>query len=488
MNLGAFAVVVAVARKTRSGEIDSFSGLFQCAPALAVVMGIFLASLAGIPPLGGWFAKLVIVRALVSPGTASGYALAVVVAVNSVIAVFYYFRVLRLMFMEQPVDGDRTPIRVPASITISLVITVAITVVYGIFPAAVTHFTDTVSLRARPLVPTPAEVEVAARIRRRGPVPFDEVVDLALLPPRSRLLHGRRGPGRPGRGLPHQPRGRSALRGRPGPGPGRVVARAGIARPVHRHRGGGRHRQHGARRAGRGPGLRPGAHLRAGRAGRRPPPAPPRPPAAGGSDPGLRRRRPRRGRAGVVRGRGRATGSPTRRPGSARGVPARASGHPGHRCGPGQRAARQPGLRPARAGPVRLERGPRRPGRPHPGRDRRGRPSRRGARARLRPRRTDGRPAGVGRHAGVARSLPAPGLRVGHLRPEPDRARTRRGHPDYALATTAPALSSGHSTRWLRTYRDPRPRRSAARASSDSRTSRARWPSTSWCWPTIPVG
>ena len=145
MNLVAFAVVVGVARKTRSGEIDSFSGLFQYAPALAVVMGIFLASLAGIPPFGGWFAKLVIFRALVSPGTASGYALAVVVAVNSVIAVFYYFRVLRLMFMEQPVDGDRTPIRVPASITISLVITVAITVVYGIFPAAVTHFTDTVS-------------------------------------------------------------------------------------------------------------------------------------------------------------------------------------------------------------------------------------------------------------------------------------------------------------------------------------------------------
>jgi NADH-quinone oxidoreductase subunit N len=146
MNLGAFAVVIAVARKTRSGEISSFSGLFQYAPGLAVVMGIFLTSLAGVPPMGGWFAKFVIFRALVLPGTTAGYVLAGVVAVNSVIAAFYYFRVLRVMFMEEPVDGDRAPIRVPVSISIALAITVSITVVYGFFPAAVTHFTDTVNL------------------------------------------------------------------------------------------------------------------------------------------------------------------------------------------------------------------------------------------------------------------------------------------------------------------------------------------------------
>ena len=52
-NLGAFAVVIAVSRKTRSGEISSFGGLFQYAPGLTVMMTIFLASLAGIPPLGG---------------------------------------------------------------------------------------------------------------------------------------------------------------------------------------------------------------------------------------------------------------------------------------------------------------------------------------------------------------------------------------------------------------------------------------------------
>jgi NADH-quinone oxidoreductase subunit N len=56
MNLGAFAVVIAVARRTRSGEISSYSGLGQTAPVLALLMSAFLFALAGIPPLSGWFA------------------------------------------------------------------------------------------------------------------------------------------------------------------------------------------------------------------------------------------------------------------------------------------------------------------------------------------------------------------------------------------------------------------------------------------------
>ena len=61
-NLGAFAVVIAVARKTRSGEISSYGGLFSYAPGLGVLMTLFMASLAGIPPLGGWFAKFGVVQ------------------------------------------------------------------------------------------------------------------------------------------------------------------------------------------------------------------------------------------------------------------------------------------------------------------------------------------------------------------------------------------------------------------------------------------
>ena len=67
MNLGAFAVVLAVARKTRSAEISTWGGLFEYAPGLTVLMTMFLFSLAGIPPLGGWLAKFVVFRSLLEP-------------------------------------------------------------------------------------------------------------------------------------------------------------------------------------------------------------------------------------------------------------------------------------------------------------------------------------------------------------------------------------------------------------------------------------
>ena len=146
MNLGAFAVVIAVARKTRSAEISSFGGLFSYAPALTVCMTVFLFSLAGIPPAAGWFAKLSIFSSLASAGTTWAYVLAVVVGVNSVVAFGYYGRLLRTMWMSDVPDGDRTPIRVPASLVFALVITVAFTVVWGVLPGLLTHFTDQVTL------------------------------------------------------------------------------------------------------------------------------------------------------------------------------------------------------------------------------------------------------------------------------------------------------------------------------------------------------
>ncbi|MEC8729635.1 MAG: NADH-quinone oxidoreductase subunit N, partial [Actinomycetota bacterium] len=99
-NLGAFAVIIAVARKTRSGEISSFGGLITYAPGLGVLMTIFLASLAGIPPLGIWIAKLQAFKALIDAGSSSAYVLAIIAAVNTVIAAGYYMRVLRQIWMS----------------------------------------------------------------------------------------------------------------------------------------------------------------------------------------------------------------------------------------------------------------------------------------------------------------------------------------------------------------------------------------------------
>jgi NADH-quinone oxidoreductase subunit N len=142
MNLGAFAVVIAVARKTRSAEISTWGGLFEYAPGLTVLMSIFLFSLAGIPPLGGWLAKFVVFRALLQPElTGAGVALAIVVGVNSVIALYYYANVAREMWMSPVPDGDRTPIRVPPSIGFALVLAALVTVAFGVSNLA-TRFGD----------------------------------------------------------------------------------------------------------------------------------------------------------------------------------------------------------------------------------------------------------------------------------------------------------------------------------------------------------
>ncbi|WP_419921444.1 NADH-quinone oxidoreductase subunit N [Candidatus Poriferisodalis sp.] len=189
MNLGAFSVVLAVSRRTRSGAITSYGGLFSYAPGLTVLMTLFLASLAGIPPAGGWFAKFVVFRTLADASTPAGWVLAALVAVNAVIAFGYYARVLMQMWFQpvpetvevgidasadEPADLEsagaelepaaaqdgagvtvetrerRTllvpfvpgPIPMTGALAAALVITALATLVTGIFPGLVSHFGD----------------------------------------------------------------------------------------------------------------------------------------------------------------------------------------------------------------------------------------------------------------------------------------------------------------------------------------------------------
>ncbi|MEZ5343645.1 MAG: NADH-quinone oxidoreductase subunit N [Acidimicrobiales bacterium] len=113
MNLGAFAVVLAAARKTRSGDITSFGGLFNYAPGLTLAMTAFLFSLAGIPPVGGWWAKFQIFGVLAEGTTFAGITLAVILAVNSVVAAFYYLNIAKQMWFMPAPDGDTSAIVVP---------------------------------------------------------------------------------------------------------------------------------------------------------------------------------------------------------------------------------------------------------------------------------------------------------------------------------------------------------------------------------------
>ncbi len=135
MNLGAFGVVIAVARRTRSGEISSYAGLGQVQPALGVLMTIFLMSLAGIPPLAGWFAKFVMFRAIFEAATPAAVVLGVIAAINSVIAFYYYGSVARRIWFEDAPEGAVAPSnKIPAALSVAIGITAVTVLVVGIYP------------------------------------------------------------------------------------------------------------------------------------------------------------------------------------------------------------------------------------------------------------------------------------------------------------------------------------------------------------------
>lgn len=146
MNLGAFAVLIIAARKTHSAEISSYGGMFGYAPGLTVAMTFFLFSLAGIPPVGGWWAKFEIFRVLTEGQRTSGIVLAIIAAVNSVIAAFYYLNVAKHMwFVPNPSDDD-SKLVIPPALLAAVGITLAVTVASGVLPGLVSDMTDFVNV------------------------------------------------------------------------------------------------------------------------------------------------------------------------------------------------------------------------------------------------------------------------------------------------------------------------------------------------------
>jgi NADH-quinone oxidoreductase subunit N len=135
MNLGAFAVVIAFARRTRSAEISTYGGLGSYAPSFALLMSVFLLSLAGLPPLAGWFAKFVMFRSVLDAGTPGATVLGVIAAVMSVVAFFYYMRVVREMwFHPVPDNVEATPLRIPFALNAAVAICAAIVLIVGVYP------------------------------------------------------------------------------------------------------------------------------------------------------------------------------------------------------------------------------------------------------------------------------------------------------------------------------------------------------------------
>ena len=142
MNLGAFAVVIAGARRTGTGEISGWAGLGSYDPRLGVLAAVFFFSLAGIPPLAGWFAKFVMFRSVIIAGGTATVVLAVIAAVNTVIGFYYYARVVKSIWLDEaPAVGLGDRESVPAgSLRLALAIAGLLTVAVGMFPTLASIF------------------------------------------------------------------------------------------------------------------------------------------------------------------------------------------------------------------------------------------------------------------------------------------------------------------------------------------------------------
>ncbi|GLW99567.1 NADH-quinone oxidoreductase subunit N [Microtetraspora sp. NBRC 16547] len=124
MNLGAFAVVMLVSRTAPRNELDDYRGLASQRPGTAVALGFFLVCLAGLPPgLAGLFAKVVVFREIVAGGL--GW-LAVVMAVNTVIGLYYYIAWTAQLFTPGPAGVSRTrSVPVMVAVGVAVLVTLA---------------------------------------------------------------------------------------------------------------------------------------------------------------------------------------------------------------------------------------------------------------------------------------------------------------------------------------------------------------------------
>lgn len=110
MNLGTFAVILTMRKGGRPVEgINDLAGMGKSSPVMAAVMAMFMFSMAGIPPLAGFFGKLYIFLSAIDAGL---YALAIIGVLTSVVGAYYYLRIIKVMYFEDAEEGlDKSPAR-----------------------------------------------------------------------------------------------------------------------------------------------------------------------------------------------------------------------------------------------------------------------------------------------------------------------------------------------------------------------------------------
>jgi len=131
--LGTFGIVMLLSRRGFESEhIDDLRGLARRSPWYAAVMAIFMFSLAGIPPTVGFYAKLAVLQSLVSTNDTTYVVLAVIAVVLSLVGAFYYLRIVKVMYFEEP--RESAPIVTTGDVRILLSLNGAAVLVFGLLP------------------------------------------------------------------------------------------------------------------------------------------------------------------------------------------------------------------------------------------------------------------------------------------------------------------------------------------------------------------
>jgi NADH-quinone oxidoreductase subunit N len=131
--LAAFGVILLLAREGfESEEMADFAGLNQRSPLYAAIMAICMFSMAGIPPMVGFYAKLAVLQALIASGQALDISIAIFAVLMSLVGAFYYLRLVKVMYFDAPISA--TTVVAPLDVRVVLCINGALVLCLGLFP------------------------------------------------------------------------------------------------------------------------------------------------------------------------------------------------------------------------------------------------------------------------------------------------------------------------------------------------------------------
>ncbi|WP_431046729.1 NADH-quinone oxidoreductase subunit NuoN [Roseateles sp. L2-2] len=132
--LGSFGLIMLLARQGfESEQISDLAGLFKRSPWYAFVMAIYMFSLAGIPPMVGFYGKLAVLQAMVTTGQSLYIWMAVIAVLLSLVGAFYYLRVVKVMFFDEPTD--HSPVTAPMDARVVMSLNGAAVLVLGLLPS-----------------------------------------------------------------------------------------------------------------------------------------------------------------------------------------------------------------------------------------------------------------------------------------------------------------------------------------------------------------